>query len=130
MFTTPKQRSESTVQGFHWRILAVLAKMIHPAVSWYIGVSYCEHFVKFTNYLMLKIVANCNQRTNASLDPGIVAIAILATTVIAPVNQAIATAGGDYLQSFHHAEVIAHRLGEPICHLGARRCATQYSLRS
>ena len=34
-------------------------------------------FVKFTDYLTLKIVVNCNKRTNASLD-GIVAIAILA----------------------------------------------------
>ena len=60
--------------------------MIHPAVSWYIGASYCGYFVKFTSYLTLKVVANCNKRANASLDPGIVAIAILATTVIAPVN--------------------------------------------
>ena len=48
--------------------------MIHPAVSWYIGASYCGYFVKFTSYLTLKVVANCNKRTNASLDPGIVAI--------------------------------------------------------
>ena len=48
--------------------------------------SYCGYFVKFTNYLTLKVVANCNKRANASLDAGIVAIAILATTVIAPVN--------------------------------------------
>jgi len=78
-------------------------------------------FVKFTDYLTLKIVVNCNKRTNASLD-GIVAIAILATTVIAPVNQAIATAAAitlvvQDLQSFRNAEVIAHRLGEPIWHL-------------
>lgn len=109
--------------------------MIHPAVSWYIGASYCGYFVKFTSYLTLKVVANCNKRANASLDPGIVAIAILATTVIAPVNQAIATAAAitlvvQDLQSFRNAEVIAHRLGEPIWHLGARRCVTQYSLRS
>src|SRR3974390_343131 len=64
IFTTSKHRSESTVQAFHWRIFAVLTKMIHPAVSWYVGVRCRWYLVKFTNDLTLRIVANCNKCAN------------------------------------------------------------------